>query len=170
VSLAPSLPGRSLEIGFHAASLIAQLARLKNTDGEIDSLGTLITAAFGIDTSWMAGGKCRGWNAENEIGPTPWQVNPQQMVDGVRGEEYIEIGLMVCFSCPAQYACANYAVEARMMAGTWAMHIGDLEWLRRQKDWEVILTAAELEELPVQRVVGETRRLRENLANAAKVS
>lgn len=90
--------------------------------------------------------------------PTPWQVARHQVVDGISGAELIRMALTVCWSCPAQYDCARFAVEGLMVAGTWAMDIGDLKWLQAQDDGvEFVLMAEALGE-PVQVVVRTARR------------
>jgi len=144
-----------------------QLTRLKLCDGDIEELGVLITAAYEHDRTWASRGKCRGWNAEDELTPTPWQFDPKQrvtIVDGgrkvtLRGSELIELALMSCHSCPVQYACATYAVRARMLAGTWSMKIIDLTWLAKQDDFEALIALAEEEGVPLQQWIPRLRAL-----------
>lgn len=136
------------------------MARPKTTDGDIDALGALITACFGLDLEWMDEGKCRDYKATHRIPynkPTPWQVEDAQRYDGMRGRELINAALLVCFSCKAQYDCAEFARQGRMKAGTWAMRIGDLEWLQHQHDGEQILKRAKRSKQPVQVAVKITR-------------
>lgn len=151
-----------------------QLTRLKLCDGDIEELGVLITAAYDQDRTWVSRGKCRGWNADDELTPTPWQFDPKQRVtihDGrrdvvLRGQEMVELALMSCHSCPVQYACATYAVRARMLAGTWAMKIIDLTWLAKQEDFEFIIEMAEAEGVPLQHWIPQLRAIDES-ADAA---
>lgn len=118
------------------------MTRHRTPDGELD-LGDLITAAFGLDRTWVADASCRAWIADDDPKPTPWQVNKSQNVNGVRGSEMIKMALMVCHSCVAQYDCARFAVEGKMQAGTWAMGITNLVWLADQPDWAEIIAIAE---------------------------
>lgn len=69
----------------------------------------------------------------------------------------IEIALMVCQNCEAQYECAKYAVEGKMAAGTWAMRIDDLLWLRTQSNSLQILEATEQVGESVQRAIPMVR-------------
>jgi len=141
----------------------ASMARPKTTDGDIDSLGALLVACFGLDREWMESGKCRDYNLIHHIPhfkPTPWQVEDVQRIDGMRGRELISAALIVCHSCPSQYSCADYALRGRMKAGTWAMRIGELEWLQHQQDGERIIAKAERLGVPVQIHVDSTRKAR----------
>lgn len=125
-----------------------------------------MAAAYGLDRTWTTKARCREWNADDELTPTPWQFDPGQRVildDGqeLRGPEMIELGLMSCFSCPAQYECAHYAVDGRVNAGTWAMKIVDLTWLGRQPDSAAIIELARAVGAPLQRVVPMLRSIDE---------
>ena len=139
------------------------MPRPTGTDGDLDNLGALITAAFGLDTAWMDTGKCRDYREVHQVPfdwPTPWQVEDAQKVDGVRGRELINAALMVCHSCPAQYDCASFGVDGRMKAGTWGMRIGELHWLQHQADSEQIILNAKRRGVPIQIHVDVTRRRR----------
>ena len=139
------------------------MARPKGTDGDIDSLGALLTACFGLDDTWMDRGKCRNYREAHQIPfdqPTPWAVEDIQRVDGMRGRELINAALIVCHSCPAQYDCASYAVTGRMKAGTWSMRIGELEWLQRQSDALAIIQRARRRNIPIQIHVVAVRQVR----------
>ncbi len=130
-------------------------------------MGVLITAAFGLDRSWANEGYCRSW-ASTEAVPSPWQFDPKQVVviersDGTKaklfGHDMVRLALLDCRQCPAQYRCAEYAVRAQMVAGTWAMRIADLRWLRKQPEAIKLVEAWEEAGVPVQVAVREARGL-----------
>lgn len=75
-------------------------------------------------------------------------ARPDGTVDELRGSEMQKLALLTCFSCPAQYDCATYALEAGMLAGTWAMKAVDLAWLQK------------LDRSAALRIVGRARRTR----------
>ena len=112
------------------------LTRHRTPEGELE-LGDLITAAIGLDRSWVRNALCLEWTIDRK--PTPWQVDKTQTIDGVRGAEMIKMALMACSACPSQYACARYAVVGQMRAGTWAMGIANLTWLQKKCDTDVAL-------------------------------
>lgn len=130
------------------------MPRITSCDGDIDDLGVLITRAYGLDRSWAADGRCSTWRSDDLI-PSPWQFDPKQVVrlerpdgtiDELRGAEMQKMALMTCHACPAQYDCAAYALEAGMLAGTWAMKAVDLAWLRK------------LDRPAALRIIGRARR------------
>lgn len=146
---------------------------------DIGDLGVLVSAAHGLDTSWMPDGRCKGWDGRDEddapwplSAPTPWQFDHEQRVTvrigrvgaerevEVTGEKMIALALMLCFSCPVQWACAEYGVKARVRAGTYGMRISDMRWLQDQKEraLELVAIADDLD-VPVQRFVPEMRQL-----------
>ena len=73
----------------------------------IDDLGKLIRAAYGLDTSWRRAAACRRWEPDEVTpeleawrrwdyeGPSIWQVDNDQIMNGIRGAKLIEIALMV---------------------------------------------------------------------------
>jgi hypothetical protein len=131
------------------------LSKPKNTDGTIDELGVLITAAYGLDTSWMQKGSCFGWGSQRPEQPTPWQVAPGRTYNGLSGNELVRYALLLCASCDAQYDCATYAVQATMIAGTWSMPITQLRWLQSQDDALDLIDLARDNEMPVQVVASQ---------------
>lgn len=145
------------------------MARPKSTDGNIDALGSLITAALDLDWSWFDRGACTTWH-QTWAGPTPWQFDPGVVRDGIKGDEMIEVALLTCQGCPVQYQCAKFAVLGRMNAGTWAMHPHDLVWLGQQKDRLRIISDAEAAGLPVGRVVRQQRDARRDARALARQS
>lgn len=146
------------------------MARPRSASGSIDDLGNLITAAFGLDRDWSEKASChpkRYVKASTTI-PSPWQFDPHQKVtftnaDGVkttiRGRQMIAAALLVCHSCPVQYECATYAVEGKVLAGTWGLGVFDLDWLRKQPNWREIIAEARRLRQPLQKAI-PARRVR----------
>lgn len=127
-------------------------------DGELEDYGRLITAAFGLDRSWMDGAECRRYAVSRNLLRTPWHVGRDEVFDGdIKGRELIKAALMICSSCAAQYACAEYAVKGLICGGTWGMDIGDLRWLQKQPDSLELIEVAAGECLPVQVAITRTR-------------
>lgn len=119
-----------------------------------EDFGVLITAAFGLDRSWTSGAACQGYMAGRRTDEhNPWYADWWKMYDGIRGREFVKAALIICHDCPAQYGCARYAVEGRMIAGTWGMTLVDLKWLQAQDDWAEIIDMAEAAEVAMQEVV-----------------
>lgn len=133
---------------------MSQLTRHRTPDGELD-LGDLITAAIGLDRSWVSHAACLAWTHDDK--PTPWQVDKSQVIDGVRGSEMIKMALMVCATCQAQYDCARYAVQGQMRAGTWAMGITNLSWLQNTVDPLTLIEIAEAAAQPLHTFVTALR-------------
>ena len=130
------------------------MTRHRTPEGELD-LGDLITAAIGLDRSWVDNAACLSWT--HDAKPTPWQVDKSQQVDGIRGAEMIRMALMVCSTCKAQYDCATYAVQGMMRAGTWAMGITNLTWLQNQPAPLDVIGHARRKRLVVNTYVNELR-------------
>jgi hypothetical protein len=128
------------------------MAKPRNTDGAIEDLGVLLTAAYGLDTSWMDDGSCCGWGSNRPGHPTPWQVAPGKKYNGVSGAELVKYALIICSGCPSQYDCADYAVDGLMIAGTWAMPITQLRWLQKQSDAHDVIEMARVSGTPMQAV------------------
>jgi hypothetical protein len=131
------------------------LSKVKNTDGAIDDLGVLITAAIGLDRSWMERGTCYGWGSQRPGQPTPWQVSPSQKANGISGYELVKYAAMICFACPAQYDCLEFAVKGKINAGTWAVRLKTLEWLQGEEDALDLIAIARSERIPVQTIAAE---------------
>lgn len=126
------------------------MAKARNTDGNIDDLGVLITAALGLDREWMRRGTCYGWGSQRPSQPTPWQVSPGQNVNGISGAEMVRYAQIICYACPAQYDCLSYAVEGMMLAGTWAVRAKTLHWMQSQPDALDLVAMARANKIPVQ--------------------
>lgn len=142
----------------HTQVLYAEttVSKSRNTDGAIEDLGVLITAAYGLDRSWMEQGACYKWGSNRPGQPTPWQVAPGRKYNGISGSELVRYALMVCFACPAQYDCAQYAVDGQMTAGTWSMPITQLRWLQTQEHPNELIEMARDGEVPMQKVALES--------------
>lgn len=135
------------------------MARGKSTDGDIDALGVLITASYGLDRSWAERGRCFGWRQQ----PSPWHYIPgPKNRHMIRDSEMVAFALLHCQSCPVQYECAAFACAGRMRACTFAMAESDLLWLTSQSDWRDILDMGAASGEPVQRVVVTVRAARES--------
>ena len=136
-------------------SLSSQLGHPNAADGDIDDLGVLITTAFGLDRAWAKKGVCYKYQRA-EVGPTPWQMDP-----GTGADRIIEMALIACSGCRAQFDCATYAVQARVQAGTWAMPIDVLRWLHKEPDrFELIESARTLGD-PIARTLTAVMEARE---------
>ena len=138
------------------------MAKERNTDGNIDDLGVLITAAIGLDRNWMEEGACYGWGSQRPGQPTPWQVSPGQNVHGVSGAEMVRYAQMICFSCKAQYDCLEFAIEGKMLAGTWAVRAKTLHWLQSQEDALDLVAMARQNKIPVQTIASSVMAERLN--------
>lgn len=113
------------------------------------------------DASWWDGAACRGWLKDNPGRPTPWNVASNDApVDDIPAHKLVDYALLVCSSCPAQYACARHAVNVGERAGTWAMRIRELRWLQGQEDSEEIIGLAERLGNPVRVHVQRLRKER----------
>jgi hypothetical protein len=100
----------------------------------------------------MDHGSCYGWGSNRPGHPTPWQVAPGKKYDGISGAELVKYALIICSGCDAQYDCANYAVNALMIAGTWSMPITQLRWMQKQPDAHDLIEMAREIEAPMQSV------------------
>ena len=132
------------------------MSRTRNTEGSVDDLGVLITAAIGLDRAWMEQGTCYGWGSNRPGQPTPWQVSPGQNVNGVSGAELVRYAQIICFACRAQYDCLRFAIEGNMIAGTWAVRAKTLTWLQSQPDAVDLVEMARANQIPVQTIAANT--------------
>lgn len=141
------------------------MTRARSTDGDLDVLGVLITAAFGLDREWVDDARCLRYENPLPDGPTPWQFDPKQrwrIVNGgkqtvIHGEEMVRVALSFCWGCPVQWECASYAVRGRMIAGTWAMTEKDLGWLAKRDDAQEIIDESRMAGVPLQVRVPQLR-------------
>ena len=137
--------------------------------GSEEDFPTYIVKALGLDRSWMDNGSCRGHDLARK---QAWTCRPSETViiagRKLDPKELIEAALMICSTCPAQYQCANWALEVREESGTWSMPHDDLLWLIRQDDGADIIAEAEQREEPVQVVVRATLNARRRVARRAR--
>lgn len=109
------------------------MARPLSSDGDLDSLGSLITAAYGLDRSWVQDAACVRYRAGQRTDErNPWLAEWNVRYDDVPGREIVGAALMICHACPSQYGCARYAIEGVMKAGTWGMRLKHLKWLQEE--------------------------------------
>lgn len=127
----------------------------RNTDGAIEDLGVLLTAAYGLDTEWMERGTCYGWGSNRPGTTTPWQATSGKRYGEFSGGELVKYALIVCSGCPAQYDCTSYAIKGMMVAGTWGVSISQLRWLQGQDDGLDLVEIARELDAPVQSVVAD---------------
>lgn len=118
---------------------------------DLSDLGVLIRTAHGLDRAWWANAKCRQWEPPSDddtlgpwrdqryVGPSIWQVEWDQVItwrdhEPIRGQKLIELAVLICQGCPAQWDCADYAVRGLMQGGTWATTPRNLRWLIEDAD------------------------------------
>lgn len=136
-----------------------------STDDSVDfGLGVLLSFAMELDREWMKAGSCYNWGSKRPGHPTPWQVSPKQTVSGVSGTEMMRYAQMICFACPAQYDCLKFAVEGRMIAGTWAVRAKTLQWFQQQEDALDLIEMAREKAIPVQTLASKVMAERLNEA------
>jgi hypothetical protein len=127
----------------------------------MDAFPSYVRAAYGLDRSWVAEALCTTMGGDLR---RAWVVSPEQRITlgdkTIRGENLIAAALGVCVGCPAQWACATYAVRSMADAGTWGMHIDDLRWLRRQPDAIPMIEVCEEVHEPVQSGIKNLRSIR----------
>jgi len=87
------------------------------------------------------------------------RVHAPRNVEVVPGHKMIDLALEHCHHCPAQWDCADTAVEVGELWGTWAMRLDDLMWLQAQAIGRELISRARARAIPVQVVVKEARRL-----------
>ena len=133
------------------------MTRAVGTQGGLDDLGVLITAAWGLDREWLSDAACVDYEKPSQLSPSPWQFDRKQRFGDVTGVEMIKLALLHCFGCKAQYDCGTYAVGGSMRAGTWGMDIIDLRWLQTQDDRFDLLELARSLGEPTQRLIREAR-------------
>lgn len=135
-------------------------AKCGTKSGLIEDLPGYIRVALGLDLEWKVKGLCRYDNGATNIA---WRVAPSDRI-AVGGAKYVGAELIayaeaVCELCPAQWACARYAIETEQQFGTWAMSMESLSWLRSSGgvDPLVLIDHADSEDVPVQVAVSRLR-------------
>lgn len=126
-----------------------------------DSPLSLLEAVYGLDRSWWARAACHGW-IKNDWAPTPWTVSTSDTdMNGIKCHKLVDLALLICSGCTAQYDCARYAVDGQIRAGTWSMRIKLLtEFLQKQPDAIELIDQAEAEGAVVQVFVRNAKRER----------
>lgn len=119
---------------------------------------SLREASYGLDRSWWERSACHGWIRRDNV-PTPWNVaTTDDPLGGVPCHKLVDLALLICAGCKAQYDCARYAVQGRELACTWGLRIKLLLWLQRQDDALDILDRAEASGETVQVFVRRAKR------------
>lgn len=122
--------------------------------------GSLREATYALDRSWWNRAACHGWIRRSWV-PTPWNVaSSDEPVNGVPCHKLVDLALIICSACPAQYDCARYATAGLVNAGTWGMRVKLLQWLQKQPDGLDIIDQAEAEKAVVQVFVRNAKRER----------
>lgn len=115
--------------------------------------------AQGVDRSWTEKARCKKNTSAPGGGPAPrpgfaWTVDPKERGRHLLGHpasSWIEMALIVCASCPAQYDCARFAVVVQEEHCTWAMHVEDLKAITKDPKRALLcIGAAEEMDIPVQ--------------------
>lgn len=135
-------------------------------------LGVLIRSAHGLDRAWWDQAKCKQWEPSEHpalgpwrdqryVGPSIWQVDWSQRIEwegrSVPGRALIELAVLVCQGCPAQWDCATYAVRGLMCGGTWAMTPKNLQWLIASENPLAVIDSARESGTPVEVAVRAAR-------------
>ncbi|MCD6056474.1 MAG: Transcription factor WhiB [Thermomicrobiales bacterium] len=110
-------------------------------------------AARGADVSWKEEARCRSNHRPEGLPHFAWTVDPKDkgaLLLGREAKAWIEMALLICQACPAQYGCARFALKVGEEWGTWAMHTNDLKQLHRHPRKDLIIDAAEDAGIPVQ--------------------
>lgn len=134
-----------------------------------DALLDLVYPADTRDKTWKRQALCMKPNEDVPKGAWSCDDGPKSKVliagISIHGFKAQQMAAMICFTCPAQWGCARYALEGDEAAGVWSMTMRDLKWLRDTcsaygMDPVGLVEAAEELRIPVQSMV---LRLREEL-------
>jgi hypothetical protein len=85
------------------------------------------------------------------------RVHAPKNVEVVAGHKMIALALEHCKHCPAQWDCADAAIEVGELWGTWAMLLDDLMWLQDKRIGRDLIARARQHDVPVQVAVREAR-------------
>ena len=147
------------------------------TDGDLDDMPSSITKAIGVarvvnrrpdrDLRCLSpqGMLSQAWHVlKGEFVGEDGRIYPKRVhapagVEVVAGTRMIELALQHCKSCPAQWDCADTAVEVGEIWGTWAMTLDDLLWLQQRVDAAQIIDQARRRRIAVQVVVRRAQQL-----------
>ncbi len=128
-----------------------------------------VTAAFGLDRSWMLEGRCHPNACVSDLDGLAaivrrdlWSMDrgDKLMVGGreVLGRELANLAELECRRCPVQWECVSYAIEGQLAFGTWALRQARRKVLAAMPDWAARVAAAKVEGRPVGELVPVTVR------------
>jgi len=123
------------------------------------------TRYYGLNDGWHAQASCRGLAHKDGIYGQAWIKPGVPYTDAeghtTPGHQVLELALMMCAGCPAQWECARFALAAddghEVIR---SMNIHHFAWLRSQRNAEAIITQAERRRIPVQFAVEGKLRAR----------
>jgi hypothetical protein len=132
----------------------------RSLDAGTDRLPKSMRSAQGQKLDWKAEARCRPSNRPGlpDFAWTVVESDSGPLLLGRDAETWIEMALMICRSCPAQYDCARFALATDERFGTWAMPLEDLKLLKKQRGRDRILDIAEANGMPVQEAVAVALR------------
>lgn len=133
------------DIFGHRTMIPHRVTREMTYGDGFELLGRLIVAAHGLDTAFMEQGRCRlpehfdpitGERIEHKdplTRKTIWMVDFHDIPEPGKPtpRELINVALLICHSCPVQYECAHYAVDAEIRSGTYSARLANIKWLQR---------------------------------------
>jgi hypothetical protein len=132
----------------------------RSLDAGTDRLPRSMRAAQGQSLDWKEQARCRQGMRPSSIPHFAWKVDRKDKGESLLGrdaEVWIQLALAECRNCPAQYACARFAIDVDEKWGTWAMDIDMLKWLKKNAaDPKYIIDVAEEFGVPVQVAVKAT--------------
>lgn len=136
----------------------------RTTDGSVDDLPRYVRAGFGLDLTWKEKAKCR---KDTDIPGRAWTVTSAESVtiggERIPGRKLIQMAVMVCRTCPAQWSCAKYAIKSEAEIGTWGTEIANIKMLATMPNYEALLEAAENLDISVDEMVRKLPRARISL-------
>lgn len=129
------------------------MARVCTIGDDPNSLGVLITACYGLDTSWMDDAECKKYRAgQRQDERNPWHVSINDDDElGVTGSrDLVKLARFICRGCKAQYGCSRYAAMGEMRGTTWGgLQIVDLKWLTDCTDETIETLCAKAEKMGI---------------------
>ena len=146
------------------------------TDGDLDDMPSSITKAIGVarvvnrrpdrDLRCLSpqGMLSQAWHVlKGEFVGEDGHIYAKRVhapagVEVIAGTRMIELALQHCKTCPAQWDCADTAVEVGELWGTWAMTLDDLLWLQDRVDAHLLIEQARNHKIAVQVVVRHSRQ------------
>ena len=123
----------------------------------------LLDLVYPVDTrdrTWMPDGLCRKNHPDTPAKAWSCDESEKVVIAGATVTAYRaqKAAVGVCFSCPAQWDCARFAVEGAEECGVWGMIMRDLRWLLASGlDGVALIEGARKRGVPVQVMVGRLR-------------